>query len=104
MLKTGPKKPRLERVNQMQWTAASCRILAKLLLEGKIGVDGVAHYLSYTVKISCLAQRYVWATVLLYDREYRRAQANYNFPWGSDVPHLVSVHLVRRNDRIPGGG
>jgi hypothetical protein len=104
VLKTGPKKPRLERVNQMQWTAASCRILAKLLLEGKIGVDGVAHYLSYTVKISCLAQRYVWATVLLYDREYRRAQANYNFPWGSDVPHLVSVHLVPRNDRIPGGG
>ena len=23
---------------------------------------------------------------------------------GSDVPHLVSVHLVPRNDRIPGGG
>ena len=64
----------------MEWTAASCRILAKLVLEGKICVDGVAHYLSYTVKISCLAQRYVWVTVLLYDREYRRAQANYNFP------------------------
>ena len=44
------------------------------------------------------------STVLLYDREYRSAQANYNFPWGSDVPHLVSVHLVPRNDRIPGGG
>ena len=53
----------------MEWTAASCRILEKLSLEGKIGVDRVAHYLSYTVKISCLAQPYVWATVLLYDRE-----------------------------------
>ena len=41
------------------------------------------------------------STVLLYDREYRSAQANYNFPWGSDVPHLVSVHLFPRNDRIP---
>ena len=82
----------------MQWTAASCRILAKLLLEGKISVEAVAQYLSYNVKIAGLAHRYVWSTVLLYDREYRRSQSTYKFPWGSDVPHLVSVHLVPKSD------
>ena len=73
------------------------------MLERKIEVDGVAHFLSYTVKISSLAHRYVWATGLLYDREYRRDQTNYKFPWGSDVAHLVSVHLILRIDRIPSG-
>ena len=99
VMKTGPRKPKLEKVTQMQWTAASSRILAKLILDGKVGLDAVAHYLAYTVKVSSLAQRYVWTSVLMYDREYRKAQAIYNFPWGSDVPHLVSVHLVPRTDK-----
>ncbi len=101
VLKTGPRKVKLEKVNQMQWSAASCRILAKLLLEGKLGLEAVAQYLAYSVKISGLAQRYVWSTVMLYDREYRRAQATYNFPWGSDVPHLSSVHLIVKHDKDP---
>ncbi len=100
ILKTGPKKPRLENISQMQWMAANSRILAKLLLDGKLGLEGVAQYLSYNVKISSLAQRYIWQTVLMYDREYRRAQATYNFAWGSDVPHLVSVHLVPRQEKV----
>lgn len=94
VLKTGAKKPKLESVSQMQWVAANSRILAKLLLEGKLGLEAVAQYLAYNVKIASLAQRYAWYSVILYDREYRRAQSAYNFAWGSDVPHLMSVHLV----------
>ena len=101
MLKSGPRKPKLETVSPMMWTAASARIMSKLMLEGKLSNENVCHYLSYTVKVATLAQRYQWQSVLLYDREYRRAQAAYNFLWGSDVPHLISVHLVPRTHIKP---
>lgn len=100
ILKTGPKKPKIEHITQMQWTAANARILARLLLEGKLGYDNVANYLAYTVKVASLSQRYVWSSIMLYDREYRRAQAAYAFPWGSDVQHLVSVHLIPKQEKM----
>ena len=96
VLRTGPRKPKLETISQMQWTAANARILAKLLIDGKLASENVAHYLSYTVKIALLSQRFTWQSVLFYDREYRRVQSAYHFPWGSDVQHLVSVHLIPR--------
>ena len=96
VLKSGPRKPKLETVTPMQWTAANARIMAKLLQEGKLGPDQVSYYLAYTVKIAGLAQRYLWQSVLVYDREYRWAQCVYKFPWGSDVPHLITAHLVPR--------
>jgi hypothetical protein len=42
MLKMGPKKPRLEEVSMMDWTAANARIMAKLLLEGKLATRHTA--------------------------------------------------------------
>ena len=94
--KMGPKKPKLETVTMMDWTAANAKIMAKLLLEGKLATKNTAQYLSYTVKIAGLCRRYMWQSVMLYDREYRRSQAIYNFPWGSDIQHLVTTHLVPR--------
>ena len=96
IVKSVSRKPKLESVSPLQWTAANSRILARLLLEGKICQSNIAHYLSYTVKVSTLALRYTWHSVLFYDREYRRLQASYSFPWGSDVQHLMSIHLVPR--------
>ena len=94
VLKSGTKKLKLDSVSPMQWTAANAKIMAKLLLEGKLGSDHVANYLAYTVKVSNLAQKYTWQSVLVYDREYRHFQAIHKFLWGSDIPHLISVHLV----------
>ena len=99
-LKMGPKRPKLENVTMMEWTAANAKIMAKLLLEGKLSSPNSAQYLAYTVKIASLAQRYMWQSILLYDREYRRAQATYNFPWGSDIQHLVTTHLVPRYNAV----
>jgi len=66
-----------------------------LISSAKLDKNGITDYLSYTVKISQLAERYQWETVLLYDREYRRLQAALNgqLRWGADSSHLVSVYL-----------
>lgn len=94
ILKSGAKRIKLEHVNQAMYMAASSRILANLLQTGKLSHANVPHYLAYQVKIGMLAQRYLWTSVLLYDREYRRMQAAFNFPWGSDSQHLAQVHLI----------
>lgn len=96
VLKSGPKKPRLESITQMQWTAANTRILLELLQRGDLKHDKILEYMAYTVKIAELADAYIWSSVLLYDRAYRQLQAKHNFPWGSDSPHLVTVHLRQK--------
>ena len=64
---------------------------------GSVSGEAVQDYLSYTVKIGQLAQRFDWLSVLLYDREYRALQATHNFRWGSDAPHLHTVMLRPRS-------
>ncbi len=101
LLKMGDKKPKLENVNPFQWSAANCRILYQLISSGKISdLPGVLDYLGYTVKISELACRYQWQSVLLYDRQYRYLQTALGFPWGKDTPHLSSVNLREKHDQL----
>lgn len=40
-------------------------------------------YLNYTVDIFRLALKYVWYSVLLYDKEYRYKQEAEKFEWGT---------------------
>lgn len=96
VLKTGPKKPKLENVTLAQWCVANNAILYKLIGESKLNASNILDYLSYTTKICQLVQRYSLVSVLLYDREYRRLQSEHNFRWGTDIPHLQSVHLQPR--------
>jgi hypothetical protein len=93
VIKSGPKRLKIESVSPTMWTAANSRILSELLKNGKLATDHIGYYLAYTVKVCDLAQRYTWQSVLLYDREYRRLQATFGFPWGSDTQHLNTVHL-----------
>jgi hypothetical protein len=99
VLKTGPRKPKLHEVDQAMYMAASSRILAHMLNSGKLGSTQTAHYLAYMVKIGMLAQRYQWHSVLVYDREYRKMQATYKFPWGSDTQHLAQVYLLEKSTK-----
>lgn len=101
IIKSAVKKPKLHQVDQASYMAASSRILASMLQNGKISLAQVPQYLAYQVKIGVLAQRYTWYSVLLYDREYRRMQAAFQFPWGSDSQHLAQVHLVDKPKVIP---
>lgn len=96
VLKTGPKKPKLENITLAQWCVANNAILYKLVGESKLNACNILDYLSYTTKICQLVQRYSLVSVLLYDREYRRLQSEHNFRWGTDIPHLQSVHLQPR--------
>ena len=98
VLKSGPKKPKLENVSLAQWTIANLAIMYKLHGEAKLNGDGILDYLSInekllTTKVCQLVQRYILVSVLLYNREYRKLQCAHEFRWGIDVQHLHSVYL-----------
>ena len=97
----GPKKPRLESITPHQFYAANSRILFKLIESGALTESGIIAYLGYTVKIAQLADRYVWSSVLLYDRQYRELQAELKFAWGSDCTHLHQIVLREKAPTTP---
>ena len=72
ILKSGPKKPKLESVTLAQWSVANLAILYHLLGEGKLDAPNILDYLSYTTKICQLEQNFNLVSVLMYDREYRK--------------------------------
>lgn len=96
VVKSSSKKLKLENISPAQWIGANARIMAELLRQGKLQESQVLNYLSYTAKIGDLALRYSWLSVLYYDNEYRYLQAQYNFEWGRDVPHLATTRLRER--------
>ena len=102
-LKLPGAKPKLEKVSPASWGAANMRIFAKLLQEGKLAQEQILDYIAYTIKVSELACRFSWQSVLMYDHEYRGLQAAYGFRWGTDAPHLSTVAL-RERANIPGQG
>ena len=82
-----------EEVTPMQWSAANMRVLIELLRTGELKECSIYDYISYTVKVSELADTYVWVSVMRFDRAYRQLQAQNGFRWGSDSPHLDALHL-----------
>ena len=96
IFKTGPRKVKLEMVTPMQWSAANMRVLIELLRTGELKEGSIYDYISYTVKVSELADTYVWVSVMRFDRAYRQLQAQHGFRWGSDSPHLDALHLRAR--------
>ena len=73
ILRSGPKKPKLESVSLAQWSVANLASLYWLLGDEKLDASNILDYLSYTTKICQLVQRFNLVSVLLYDREYRVA-------------------------------
>lgn len=96
VVKSGPRKPKLENVTLAQWSVANLAILYKLVGESKLHAGNILDYLSYTTKVCQLVQRYTLVSVLMYDREYRQLQARHGFRWGTDVPHFHTIHLQPR--------
>ena len=103
IVKSGPKKPRLENMTLSQWSVANLAILYKLVGENKLQGPALMDYLSYTTKIYQLVQRYSLVSVMLFDREYRKLQASLNFRWGTDVQHLSNIHLQAREKPVAQG-
>jgi hypothetical protein len=63
---------------------ANMRIMQELLKQ--IILANVNAYINYTADIFRLASKYVWYSVLLYDKEYRDMQADEKFEWGIISP------------------
>ena len=103
VVKSGPKKPKLETLSLSQWSIANLSILYRLTNEGKLVGPALMDYLSYTTKIYQLVQKCSLASVLLYDREYRQLQSNMGFRWGTDVQHLHMLHLQPRDRQVKTG-
>ena len=82
------------------WIAANARIMAAHHddLDHGTAKDDMA----CTAKIGELASRYTWASVLAYEKEYRRRQAAARFRWGSDSQHLCTV-LMKEKAATPTG-
>ena len=97
VIKSGPKKPRLENLTLSQWSVANLSILYKLVGENKLSGTSLMDYLSYTTKVYQLVQRFNLVSVLLYDREYRKLQSSMGFRWGTDVQHLHTLFLQPRD-------
>ena len=100
LCRTGPKKPKLESVTPMQWSATNMKIMVNLLREGELSHNNIMDYVAHTIKISELAQKYTWVSVLHYDRAYREMQQAYKYRWASDSPHLSALHLTPRGPSL----
>lgn len=91
--RTGPKKPKLSSLTIPQWSVANLAIIARLQADGRLDDQGILDYLSYNTRIYQLLQRYEAVSVFLYDREYRKLQAQLGFRWGTEVTHLQAIWL-----------
>jgi hypothetical protein len=87
------KKVELGKLTQVQYMEASLKILREMVYKDKISVSQIMDYVGYVTKIVTLAQTFQWASVLLYDREYRLVQAEKGFAWGADNSYLMQLLL-----------
>ena len=97
VLRSGSRKPKLENVSIPQWSVANLAILHTIAGEKGYNVQDIMDYLSHTTRVCQLFQRFQVPSVLLYDREYRRTQAQHGFRWGTEMPHLQICFLQARN-------
>ena len=73
---------------------SNTRIFYNLLASRKLqSLEDIQHYLGYMIKITELANKFQWVSILKYDDQFRILQATYNYPWCFDSNHLHTVLL-----------
>ncbi|CAG2242009.1 unnamed protein product [Mytilus edulis] len=92
----GRQKENLDKLSLEEWCYANIRILQELLKRNT--VLNVNTYPNYTADIFRLASKYVWYSVLLYDKEYRDMQAEEKFTWGTYRQDLRDFQLVSKRE------
>jgi hypothetical protein len=94
----GGEKPKVDKITPAQWTVANARIIAEMIRDQQSDCRELTlDYLSYTAKIGEYATRFTWPSMMLFDDDYRRRQAEYGYRWGSDSPHSSHVILRERD-------
>ncbi|ESO87403.1 hypothetical protein LOTGIDRAFT_166550 [Lottia gigantea] len=87
------QKRSLENVSVEELGYANTRILQELMkLDPEFNPNP---YLKYTAYIFRLAGKYVWYSVLLYDKEYRERQTVEKFEWGACLQDLREFQLKK---------
>ncbi|VDI43604.1 Hypothetical predicted protein [Mytilus galloprovincialis] len=92
------KKKTLDKISIEEWGYANIRILQEMLKRNT--AFNVNTYLNYTADIFRLASKYVWYSVLLYDKEYRDMQAEEKFTWGTYRQDLRDFQLVSKRENL----
>ncbi len=91
--RNAPRRPKLQNIAVEEWCLANTRIMDMLINTRQLDGNTLRDYMCYTMKTCELFKHYQRPTVLQYDREYRHLQARHAFRWGTDCPHLHTLHL-----------
>lgn len=81
-----------------QWSYASLQILFEMIPDGTCSLKQSLDYVRYTQSVFRLATKYMWQSVLLYDREYRENQLKYSYPWNTPCAQLREFNLIPKRD------
>ena len=86
------QRPKLESITPLQYMEGSLRVMREMAKEGR-SLTELLQYAGYLIKIANMGQRFQWRSVLQYDTEYRKAQADAGFDFGADSSYLMQVVL-----------
>ena len=89
-------KIKLDAIGPLQYMEASLRILRAMALKDDLSRPDMLRYVAYLIKIANFGQKFQWKSVLNYDREYRKSQAEMGFPWGADNSYMMQQHLTAK--------
>jgi hypothetical protein len=88
-----PNEQEAYAISMAEWGAANMRLLSHLLRKGDLAYKDVEFYLSYTMQIYELADKFEWPSIMEFDSRYRELQAEYNFHWG-DMRYVSQIQLL----------
>ena len=86
------QRSKLESITPLQYMEGSLRVMREMAKEGR-SLTELLQYAGYLIKIANMGQRFQWRSVLQYDTEYRKAQADAGFDFGADSSYLMQVFL-----------
>ena len=97
VLRASRQKPLPDQVSLAQWVGANARIMQKLVRSHQLqSTEALCAYLEHTIRVSDYAQVNSLPSVMVYDHEYRRKQAEKNRSWEEDDFHLANFFLRRK--------
>ena len=83
-------------ISVSEWSAANCRLLNQLLINGDLLRQDLEFYLAYTAMIMDFVSNYEWRCILDFDFHYREQQAAHSFQWGYINPMMKLQYLTPR--------
>ena len=101
VLQTDRTHPYLQ-ITLSVWGAANCRLMARLLWEGKLAPCDVEYYRAYTTQVYEYYEVYEWESILQFVFLYRERQCEYQFKWGY-IPTNMELSLLAHSRRKPLG-